>query len=92
MADEWRIQGSFSCGMSKWQHRDREQKSSRRIYRSEYSETSNAFPQAGRKTQMALALLCMMMFIGLTAATLHALHQETRAPSSKIVNRGKWLR
>lgn len=41
---------------------------------------------------MALALLCMTMFIVLTAATLHALREETRAAAPEAAARGKWLR
>lgn len=41
---------------------------------------------------MALALLCMTMFIGLTAATLHALREEARPVTPKAAARGKWLR
>lgn len=41
---------------------------------------------------MALALLCMTMFIALTAATIHALREEDRSPAPKANARGKWLR
>lgn len=41
---------------------------------------------------MALALLCMTMFIALTAATLHALREEERPLAPKVAARGKWLR
>lgn len=41
---------------------------------------------------MALALLCMTMFIALTAATIHALRQEDRPATPKVAARGKWLR
>ena len=41
---------------------------------------------------MALALLCMTMFIALTVATLHALREEARPAASKLAGRGKWLR
>ncbi len=41
---------------------------------------------------MALALLCMTMFIALTVATLHALRQEARSNAPKASLRGKWLR
>ena len=41
---------------------------------------------------MALALLCMTMFIALTVATIHALREEDRPTSPKIAARGKWLR
>lgn len=41
---------------------------------------------------MALALLCMTMFIALTVATIHALREEDRPSAPKIAGRGKWLR
>jgi len=41
---------------------------------------------------MALALLCMTMFIALTAATVHALREEDRPAATKLAGRGKWLR
>lgn len=41
---------------------------------------------------MALALLCMTMFIALTAATIHALREEDRPVTPKVAARGKWLR
>jgi hypothetical protein len=41
---------------------------------------------------MALALLCMTMFIALTLATIHALRQEDRPVTPKVAARGKWLR
>lgn len=41
---------------------------------------------------MALALLCMTMFIALTLATIHALRQEDHPVTPKVVARGKWLR
>ena len=41
---------------------------------------------------MALALLCMTMFIALSVATIHALHQEDRPATPKVAARGKWLR
>ncbi|MGB3814068.1 MAG: hypothetical protein WA950_12655 [Shinella sp.] len=41
---------------------------------------------------MALALLCMTMFIALTAATIHALREEERPTTSESAARGKWLR
>ena len=41
---------------------------------------------------MALALLCMTMFIAMTFATIHALREEDRPASTKIAARGKWLR
>lgn len=40
---------------------------------------------------MALALLCMTMFIALTAATIHSLREEDRPAAPKIAGRGKWL-
>ena len=41
---------------------------------------------------MALALLCMTMFIALSAATIHALREEDRPIADKVAVRGKWLR
>lgn len=41
---------------------------------------------------MALALLCMTMFIALSAATIHALREEDRPAASNLAARGKWLR
>ena len=41
---------------------------------------------------MALALLCITMFIALSAATIHALRQEDRPVAPKVAVRGKWLR
>ncbi|MGQ3214331.1 MAG: hypothetical protein ACT6U0_09970 [Shinella sp.] len=41
---------------------------------------------------MALAILCMTMFIALSFATIHALRQEDRPITPKAVGRGKWLR
>jgi hypothetical protein len=41
---------------------------------------------------MALALLCMTMFIALTAATIQALREEDRPTADKLAARGKWLR
>ena len=41
---------------------------------------------------MALALLCMTMFIALSVATIHALREEERPVAPKVGARGKWLR
>lgn len=41
---------------------------------------------------MALALLCMTMFITLTVATIHALREEDRPAAPETAARGKWLR
>ena len=40
---------------------------------------------------MALMFLSMAMFIALTAAPVHALREEDRGATSKIVARGKWI-
>lgn len=45
-----------------------------------------------KENRMVLALLCMTMFIALTAATLHALREENRNAASKVAVHGKWIR
>ncbi|WP_281435384.1 hypothetical protein [Sinorhizobium sp. BG8] len=41
---------------------------------------------------MILALLCLAMFIGLTAATIRSVHEENCDAVSKLAARGKWIR
>lgn len=41
---------------------------------------------------MALALLCMAMFIALSFAAFNALREEDRPAAAEGAGRGKWLR
>jgi hypothetical protein len=50
------------------------------------------FPIGKRKSTMALALLCMTMFVLLTTASMRATRREARQSAIAASPRGKWIR